>query len=519
MKLKFIISIVALWMMVSCSNDSITTDNGQKTKGVAVSFSVDDFTSASTRTNIDPDNNYSITWAEGDVVGIFPYEGFQEPFIIPASQVGMASASFDGGYWDVVDGLSYNAYYPFDEANFKSADCKTMIPVDYSEQNQYGRKCNAGTHDFTYSDWAEAKDGNVHFRFHHIGAFYVLNLVIPETRSYEEVRIENRKYRTFPVKGFYDLTEETPRFIPSEEQPNKPLTLHLHDFKAKKDSVATFYIMIPPVDLVWDDYVAVLKSGKDEFRYNLPVVKATAGKLITVSKRYLSGTAVDLGLSVEWADCNIGTYSDASGNDLVGDFYAWGETDCYYQKGHQYDCPCRDWKTGKTGYDWNSYCWSNATDSTLTKYCNNKDFGLNGFTDNMTVLELNDDVAYEKWGGYWRIPTKEEMEELIRECNWEYVINHEKSVGGWLVTSKKEGYEGNSIFLPDTGYMQDDYNQRFDFIHSSPYEGYYWVSSNDNESGKPSYANCLKTTMFDEFMMWENPRCYGMPIRPVWPKY
>jgi hypothetical protein len=59
-----------------------------------------------------------------------------------------------------------------------------------------------------------------------------------------------------------------------------------------------------------------------------------------------------------------------------------------------------NWSTYKFGKDYNK----------LTKYCNNSKYGLNGFTDNLTELLPEDDVAYQnkKLHNYkFRIPTKE----------------------------------------------------------------------------------------------------------------
>ena len=125
--------------------------------GVQVLFSVDKFDNGNgSRTIMNPNNGYMVSWAEGDVVGIFPREGYQEPFEIPLNQVGNSTAMFDGGYWALKSGLEYNAYYPFDKANFESADMKEQISVSYLGQSQNGTTCGAGAYDYTYSDWKTA---------------------------------------------------------------------------------------------------------------------------------------------------------------------------------------------------------------------------------------------------------------------------------------------------------------------------------------------------------------------------
>lgn len=131
--------------------------------------------------------------------------------------------------------------------------------------------------------------------------------------------------------------------------------------------------------------------------------------------------AVDLGLSVKWATCNVG----ASSPEEYGSYYAWGETE------------------EKSDYSGITYKLCNGSGASLTKYCTQKDYGI---VDNKTVLEYEDDVVHVNWGGNWRMPTSYEFEELLDECTW--VWTAQKGVNGYIVI----GPNGNRIFLPAAGY-------------------------------------------------------------------
>lgn len=140
---------------------------------------------------------------------------------------------------------------------------------------------------------------------------------------------------------------------------------------------------------------------------------------------------IDLGLSVNWATFNIGTtkYSPQS----PGEYFAWGETVArrefvqnYYlepKQGHYYE--------GK-----------------------------------LSVLESCDDAATVLWDKDWRLPTKEEFQELIDKCEWEWM--EQSYHWGYKVT----GQNGNSIFLPAGGMMR----RKTEYVN---YESglYYWTSS------------------------------------------
>jgi hypothetical protein len=154
---------------------------------------------------------------------------------------------------------------------------------------------------------------------------------------------------------------------------------------------------------------------------------------------YINGYAcVDLGLSVKWATCNI----DAETSEELGSRFVWASTVPnngkvpYIAEFHQ-----------DYGYSYSKY-WTN------TKY---------GTIDNKTVLEPVDDAATSIMGGPWRMPTKNEFEELLEKCTWQKVVQNGKF--GFKVT----GVNNNSIFFPCDFVSYDNSNQSGDT--------YYWTSS------------------------------------------
>ena len=94
---------------------------------------------------------------------------------------------------------------------------------------------------------------------------------------------------------------------------------------------------------------------------------------------------VDLGLSVKWASCNV----FANTNMNVGEFFPW----------------------------------------TL-------------------IYDQNSNVVTKNWGKEWRLPTREEFQELMDQCEWSY---DSKKKGFWI-----EGKNGNKIFLPAGGHKYND---------------------------------------------------------------
>ena len=159
---------------------------------------------------------------------------------------------------------------------------------------------------------------------------------------------------------------------------------------------------------------------------------------------------VDLGLpsGTLWATCNVG----AETPEEFGDYFAWGET----QPKEVY---------GVSTYKWCE--WSIVDHHTrLTKYCNKASSGYNGFTDNLTILLPEDDAATANWGSGWRMPTKEQCQELLD--NTSCIRTTQNDVVGFLFTASN----GNSLFLPAAGYCEEDILGGASGIY-----GFYWSSS------------------------------------------
>lgn len=135
-----------------------------------------------------------------------------------------------------------------------------------------------------------------------------------------------------------------------------------------------------------------------------------------------AGQAVDLGLSVYWASCNIG----AEKPEDSGNYYAWGET------------------APKTKFTLSNYAYYNSDTQQFIEIGSN-------------ICGTQYDAATVNLGSDWRLPTKEEMKELIDNCTWEWVQLN--GINGYRIIGKNN----NSIFLPN-------YSTNRDF--------YYWTGTN-----------------------------------------
>ena len=141
---------------------------------------------------------------------------------------------------------------------------------------------------------------------------------------------------------------------------------------------------------------------------------------------------VDLGLNsgTLWATCNVGAIRP----EEYGDFFAWGET------------------TPREEYTYENYKWWYFDESgyrNISKYNTKSNFGP---VDNKTELEPEDDAAYVNWGTLWRMPSLEQVVELVNSCSWQWT--QKNGVIGHLLT----GPNGNTMFLPAAGNRQKQHH-------------------------------------------------------------
>lgn len=174
------------------------------------------------------------------------------------------------------------------------------------------------------------------------------------------------------------------------------------------------------------------------------------------------GDYVDLGLSVKWASCNLGSSTPAG----KGGYYAWGET------------------STKTEYSEKNYAYYKEG---------------SGYTDiGKNIAGTQYDAATVNLGKDWRMPTKDEVKELCDKCTFTY--GEVDGVKGYYATGKN----GNSIFLPCYGYKSG----RWDYDED---QGYFWFGEDGSSRG-----NHLWLIEGEAYWGSSTQKYCGLQIRPVY---
>ena len=234
-------------------------------------------------------------------------------------------------------------------------------------------------------------------------------------------------------------------------------------------------------------------------------VTALVNRLLGKDVSMVEHEYVDLGLpsGTLWATCNIG----ASSPEEYGYYFAWGETvpngqDDYTNMSNYASMG----NYTKTEFSPSTYKWCKGDQNNLTKYCSNYIYGYNGFTDAKESLDAVDDAAYQIWGSGWRMPTKEQCEELVNYCTAE-----ETTING-VSCCRLTAPHGGTLILPLAGYLEDgNYS-----IFMDDY-GKYWTrtlyQNSDNETRR-AWCYFYNAYSHSSIMSMQSRWC-GLPIRPV----
>jgi uncharacterized protein (TIGR02145 family) len=187
-----------------------------------------------------------------------------------------------------------------------------------------------------------------------------------------------------------------------------------------------------------------------------------------------------------WADINVGANEPWE----AGYYFWWGDA---------------------VGYKWENGKWV-ASDGSNSNFS----FG-NTPTYNKSVVTLQSegwitaegflvpehDAAKKHCGGDWRMPTKQEFDDLNNKCDWSWTIMN--GVAGYVVRGRGD-YAFNSIFLPCAGYGHGT------SLSNAGSHGYYWSSvsySDRSDLARNFYFNS------SEFYMYGNYRDCGQSVRPI----
>lgn len=364
----------------------------------------------------------------------------------PYNTVGNAENG-DNWFWYKYDGTGWNS-----ESSWKGEPLLTeqfvrvyaLYPASDEDLLKYGKWVNIEPRNNVQQEYLVAvSDGTnnnrkpvVNLQFHYMLSLVTVNLTkgVNEEIHVDEVALKNSNNSTaISTTGYLDVkTGKVTKSTSSEDS----IAMTVDKSLSAAAVVSTQFLVIPTNTS--DGVLLTVTIGKREYKVRVPstiwekgkkytynvTVNTTAEKVLSISEAIITprenndmdplytgnvqplsiggtiGAPVDLGLSVKWADHNVGASSESE----VGGKYLWGDP------------------TGTATAA--TYSMPSLSDISNTQY----------------------DIAKTQWGGDWRLPTDTELKELVDNTTYQWTTRN--GVEGGLFTSKKAGYTDKSIFFP-----------------------------------------------------------------------
>lgn len=206
----------------------------------------------------------------------------------------------------------------------------------------------------------------------------------------------------------------------------------------------------------------------------------------TISGDIGGHTYVDLGLpsGIKWATYNVG----ATKATEIGDYFAWGET------------------SSKTSYELTNYKWyQDVTFENMSKYILGSSVQK---TDYKYYLDGEDDAAAVNWGSSWRMPTAEELKELLNGCYWKFEEDFKGSGTAGIIGVSINN--GASIFFPAGGAIYGERNGNVGNLCN------YWSSTltlDDSNGSHYAYYMSFNSTLY--YSLPNHFRYDGRNVRAV----
>ncbi len=385
--------------------------------GQQVTISASQEGSAGTKTTVQNDGT-KVYWEPGDAISVF-YNGTGSKFISHNTELA-SIAQFSGTFYGLVGSTEGSVFteniwglYPYrEDASSDGHSVSTVLPSSqtaragsFSQKTHITLACSHGLNLAFYN-----VTGGVRFSLTNQGI--------------KKVAFEGLNGESLAGSIKIAFSDGVP-VVSEISEGEKCVTLYAPDNGTFETGI-WYYLSLLPGELKTGFKLIFFTdtgAGQRRFEKTVTIKRGIFGNLPNVDEGVTFKSepdAIDLGLSVKWASCNVGAIDPED----IGGRYAWGELD------------------SKSFFDWDNYKWCNGTYNSLTKYCTNAEYGT---VDGKTRLDDEDDVALVTYGGKWRMPDTFELNELWELCTW--TKTNVGTVSGYTVT----GPNGNSIFIPNCG--------------------------------------------------------------------
>ena len=279
---RYYLPFALLVLLAGCTSETFNTESLDNEFVSHVTIMASDFEmDDATRTSLElTSSGLSFTWAESDVVGIFPNAGDQVKFPMTKG-AGTKTANFDGGGWALKGNYTYAAYYPFSKENYEHS--YTALPISYKGQTQPANNSTAGlgAYDYMVATASTPESGNVTFNFQHIGSVLYLQLTTPDAATFTKLTLSADE-AIFTTEATVNISNGT--LTPTAT--SKEITLDMNNISVNAGGTLNAWMLIAPVDATGKTLKATLTTSTSK-TYSVDLT----GKYFQTGRAYkLDGT-------------------------------------------------------------------------------------------------------------------------------------------------------------------------------------------------------------------------------------
>ena len=430
-----------------------------------------------TRTELDGNQ---VLWSSGDMIMIFDGNDTGSSYVLDQAYSGRSYGEFVPAGDSVTEGSGEEtgavvAFYPYSQDLTLSCapdGTLTLDNVQYPSEQKYVSSSFADS-SFPMVSFHPAGEDKLQFR--NLGG--VIHLKVKGKGSVSKVILESNAGELISGNASVSMKQESLPVTTMDDEASLSVSLVCDPpIVLSEDKIADFYFSLPPVEFTSGFTVTFDYGEKGTLTKKTTKPQSVRRSAILHMPEFtladMSGPFVDLGLSVKWAAMNVG----ASAPEEYGDYFAWGETE------------------KKSSFSKGNYV---HFDLQQLAY---KDIGKD-------ISGTEYDAATANWGEEWRMPTMAEIQELVDYCEWAQArLNR---VGGNRIT----GPNGNSIFIPNSGYWQNS-SKYFDDDYPEGNFGLFWSATLGPDKNEEAYImNCESGHGIIAYRYWY--RHFGLPVRPV----
>ena len=449
-------------------------------------------------------------WTNGDCIGVCRSSASSNgTAAFTLLKGGETVGNFINDSFSLLSNTDYYAFYPFSAGTTATAFRVNLVGQVQSANNDVS---HIGKYNYMSAKFTTNSEGKASFTFSNIGAVIQLHFTAEAEDTYKALNVTSSG-SPFTTVASYDLSAGT--YTATSTNASSRLSFGEEGLHVLKNEAVTVTMVVLPDDLSQSTLTFTIRNveGTDVKEMSFAGYAFSRGKLYHFYEVDSKGNppyggcpdnnhphAIDLGLPsgilVSCMDLGAEVPTEC------GFGYSWGQS-AFAEKSNS------NW----TNYEFMNESYNSEWGITKYQVEDNLTQGIwyeegTFVGDNLTTLQAKDDAAAVHWGDGWRMPTKDEGEEIFNFTQWQYVKDY-NGTGIWgIILYKKKANNNYSLWDPHVFIQRS-------ISYWGPNHVVFWTSSLDPTNTRSALCNGANPYGSGPITKYSVSRTSKIPIRPV----